>query len=237
MTDRPIGPLLPGWTPRLRPGRVTLTGRTCRLAPLAETHLDDLWQANSADDGRMWDYMSNGPFTDKAAYAAWLKGVLPSEDPLFFAIVENATGAALGVASYLRIDPNNGVIEVGNIAYSPALQGTLPATEAMYLMMAHAFDVLGYRRYEWKCNAFNAPSRRAAQRLGFSYEGLFRKHMVVKGRSRDTAWFAITDDRWPAVKAALETWLAPDNFDAAGKQRQRLSALTTPLREEDLGRT
>ena len=235
--DRLLGPPLPRWTARPRPGRDVLSGPRCRLEPLsADSHGDDLWKANAADtDGRMWDYMSCGPFTDFADYRSWLAGAAAGDDPLFFAIVDQASGKALGVASYLRIDPANGVIEVGNIAYSPALQGTVLATEAMYLMMAHAFDGLGYRRYEWKCNAFNAPSRRAAQRLGFSYEGLFRNHMIVKGRSRDTAWFAITDADWPAIKAAHETWLAADNFDADGTQRHALSALTKALRKDDPG--
>jgi RimJ/RimL family protein N-acetyltransferase len=234
--DRPLGLPLPGWSPRPRPERTPLSGRHCRLEPLsADVHADDLWRANSQDDGRMWDYMSCGPFAGFQEYKTWAAGAAAGEDPLFFAIVDPAAGKALGVASYLRIDPANGVIEVGNIAYSPALQGTVLATEAMHLMMAHAFDDLGYRRYEWKCNALNAPSRRAAQRLGFSYEGLFRNHMVVKGCNRDTAWFAITDAAWPAVKDAHQIWLAEDNFDADGRQRQSLSALTKSLRVEDPG--
>ncbi|PIW31069.1 MAG: GNAT family N-acetyltransferase [Rhodospirillales bacterium CG15_BIG_FIL_POST_REV_8_21_14_020_66_15] len=235
-SDRPLGAPLPDWTPRPRPGRETLRGPRCLLEPLsAAAHAEYLWRTNSEDDGSMWDYMSCGPFAGFQEYRTWVVGAEASDDPLFFAIVDGATGRASGVASYLRIDPVNGVVEVGNIAYSPALQGSIPATEAMHLMMAHAFDGLGYRRYEWKCNAFNAPSRRAAQRLGFSYEGLFRNHMVVKGRSRDTAWFAITDRDWPAIKAAHQVWLAPENFDAEGRQRQRLSALTKPLRTEDPG--
>ncbi|HAD88023.1 MAG TPA: GNAT family N-acetyltransferase [Rhodospirillaceae bacterium] len=236
--DRPLGPPVAGWTaPRPRPAREAMEGRLCRLEPLsAEAHGEDLWQANSADaDGRMWDYMANGPYGEFSEYAEWLAGAEKSDDPLFFAIRDLASDRVLGVASLMRIDPVNGVIEVGNIAYSPALQGAPVATEAMYLMMAQAFDRLGYRRYEWKCNAFNAPSRRAAQRLGFSYEGVFRNHMVVKGRNRNTAWFGITDADWPAIKQAFETWLAADNFDADGKQRQRLSALTKNLRREDTG--
>lgn len=235
--DRPLGPPVTGWTARPRPAREVMEGRLCRLEPLsAEAHGDDLWQANSADtDGRMWDYMANGPYAEFAEYAEWLAGAEKSDDPLFFAIRDLASNKTLGVASLMRMDPPNGVIEVGNIAYSPALQGAPVATEAMYLMMACVFDQLGYRRYEWKCNAFNAPSRRAAQRLGFSYEGVFRNHMVVKGRSRNTAWFGITDADWPAIKTAFQTWLAPDNFDADGKQRQRLSALTKDLRKEDAG--
>ncbi|MEQ8227065.1 MAG: GNAT family protein [Rhodospirillales bacterium] len=236
-SERPLGPILSDWTPRPRPERDPLTGPRCRLEPLsADAHGEDLWRANAADtDGRMWDYMSCGPFAGIQEYLTWLKGAAAGDDPLFFAIVDQATGQAMGVASYLRIDPANGVIEVGNIAYSPALQGSVLATEAMYLMMAHAFDDLGYRRYEWKCNSLNAPSRRAAQRLGFSYEGLFRNHMVIKGRNRDTAWFAITEAVWPEIKGALESWLAPENFDADGRQHQRLSELTKALRTEDPG--
>ncbi len=238
MTDpRPIGPELPGWTARPRPGRIPLIGAHCRLEPLSTgAHAEDLWQANAENtDGSMWDYMGNGPYERFEDYRAWCDGAAAGDDPLFFAIVDQATDRALGVASLMRIDPANGVIEVGNIAYSPALQGTVLATEAMYLLMAHAFDALGYRRYEWKCNSLNAPSRRAAQRLGFSYEGLFRQHMVVKGRSRNTAWFSITDADWPTIKSAMVTWLSPDNFDADERQRQSLSALTKSLRTEDPG--
>lgn len=235
-TSLPIGQPVPGWQPRPRPGRTPMTGRTCRLEPLTEAHLDDLWQANGEDrEGRMWTYLGVGPFADKAAYRKWLLDAAAGEDPLFFAIVEAATGRAIGVASYLRIDPANGVIEVGHLAYSPALQGTLMATEAMYLMMARAFDELGYRRYEWKCNSLNAPSRRAAQRLGFSYEGVFRQHVVVKGRNRDTAWFSIIDGEWPAIRAAMETWMKPGNFDSTGRQKVRLSDLTRGLRAGDPG--
>jgi len=238
MTDAPppLGQPVPGWKPRPRPARAPMTGRTCRLEPLTETHLEDLWTANTADkEGRMWAYLGVGPFTDKAVYRKWLTEAATSDDPLFFAIVEAATGRALGVASYLRIDPANGVIEVGHLTYSPALQGTVMATEAMYLMMANVFDGLGYRRYEWKCNSLNAPSRIAAQRLGFSYEGIFRQHFVVKGRNRDTAWFAITDGDWPAIKSAMVTWLKPENFDGKGRQKVRLSDLTRGLRAEDPG--
>lgn len=230
-SDRSLGTPLPHWQPRQTPERRTLDGDRCRLEPLSpDEHADDLWHANAEDtDGRMWDYMSNGPFTEFAEYRAWAEGAAASDDPLFFAIIDRATDKALGVASYLRIDPQNGVIEVGNIAYSPALQGSPLATEAMHLMMAHVFDNLGYRRYEWKCNSLNAPSRRAAQRLGFSYEGLFRNHMVVKGRNRDTAWFAITDQDWPDIREAHRAWLSADNFEEDGRQRRRLSALTKPL--------
>lgn len=178
----------------------------------------------------MWDYLPYGPFADAAAHSAWVLGVQGSTDPLFFAITNKsaASSQAAGVASYLRIDPNNGSIEIGHLAFAPRLQRTPAATEALFLMLDHAF-ALGYRRVEWKCNALNLPSRRAAQRLGFSYEGLFRQAAVVKGRNRDTAWYAMLDAEWPALRAAFVQWLHVDNFDAQGRQRLALSDLTQPL--------
>jgi RimJ/RimL family protein N-acetyltransferase len=172
--------------------------------------------------------MAYGPFATLVDYRTWVEGSARGNDPMFFAIVDRTTGKAVGVASYLRIDPANGCIEVGHLAYSPLLQRKPAASEAMYLMMEQAFK-LGYRRYEWKCNALNAPSRAAAQRLGFSYEGIFRQATVVKGRNRDTAWYSIIDAEWPPLQRAFQTWLAPENFDAQGKQRKRLSSLTAPL--------
>jgi RimJ/RimL family protein N-acetyltransferase len=163
-----------------------------------------------------------GPFDSFDAYRRWLVAMTESNDPLFYAIVDNASGKAVGVAAYMRIDPANGVIEVGHLNFSPALQRTAAATEAMYLMMRRAFDELGYRRYEWKCDSLNAPSRSAAERLGFHYEGLFRQAIIYKNRSRDTAWFSIIDSEWPARKTAFERWLAPENFDAAGRQGRPL---------------
>ena len=179
-------------------------------------------------DGAMWTYMPYGPFATLEIYRQWAEGVARGSDPLFFAIVDRATGKAAGIASYMRIDPAGGCIEVGGLAYSPLLQRTPAATEAMYLMMANAF-ALGYRRYEWKCNALNLPSRAAAQRLGFSYEGIFRQATVVKGRNRDTAWYSVIDAEWPALKAAFLQWLAPANFDERGVQGVALSGLTAPL--------
>lgn len=173
----------------------------------------------------MWTYLSVGPFASEATYLGWLKTVAPSEDPLFYAIVDRARGQAAGLASYLRIDPPNGVIEVGHLQFSPLMQRTPVATEAMYLMMRRAFEELGYRRYEWKCDALNAPSRAAALRYGFRFEGIFRQAVVYKGRSRDTAWFSILDREWPAIKDAFERWLDPANFDAEGHQRARLADL------------
>jgi RimJ/RimL family protein N-acetyltransferase len=166
--------------------------------------------------------MGFGPFADRAAHLEMLSRAASSEDPMFLAIVDNDSGRALGHAAFMRIEPAHRVIEVGNILYTPALQRTAAATEAMYLMARHAFDDLGYRRYEWKCDSLNEPSRAAALRLGFVFEGIFRQHMIIKGRNRDTAWFSMLDSEWPARKAAFERWLAPDNFDAQGRQRTKL---------------
>jgi RimJ/RimL family protein N-acetyltransferase len=182
-------------------------------------------------EGKNWTYLAYGPFADLDSYLAWIDRTCSGNDPLFFAIIDRQTDRAVGVASYLRIDPANGSIEVGHINYSPLLQRQPAATEAMYLMMRHAFE-LGYRRYEWKCNALNAASRAAAQRLGFSYEGVFRQATVVKGRNRDTAWYAAIDAEWPTLHDAFLKWLDPANFDAQGKQRMRLSSLTEPILEK-----
>jgi RimJ/RimL family protein N-acetyltransferase len=228
--DQPIGVAVPGWTPRPRPAREPMTGAVCRLEPLdADRHAADLFAANRMDEsGRMWTYLSYGPFDGLDEYAAWIEDVSRRDDPLFFAVKDAASGKAVGVASYLRIDPANGTIEVGHIAYSPLLQRTRAATEAMYLMMQRAF-ALGYRRYEWKCDALNAPSRAAAQRFGFSYEGVFRQAIVYKGRNRDSAWYAAIDREWPALDAAFTRWLDPANFDSEGRQRVRLADLTEPI--------
>lgn len=229
---QPIGFAVPHWTPPVIPPRLPLQGHFCRVEPLAvASHAADLYAANGADRGRMWTYMGYGPFADSAAYVVWMTRVCHGTDPLFYAIVDQATGKALGVASYLRLDPANGVIEVGHIAYSPLLQRTPAATEAMYLLMKQVFE-LGYRRYEWKCDSLNAPSRAAAQRLGFSFEGIFRQAVIYKGRNRDTAWYAITDKDWPALQAAFAHWLAPANFDDQGQQRVALTELTRPLLKE-----
>jgi RimJ/RimL family protein N-acetyltransferase len=212
------------WVAPAAPSRVTLAGRLCRLEPLTSDHAASLHEANSLDaDGRMWGYLAYGPFEDFGTYRDWVRQQARSSDPLFLAIVDRASDRAVGVASYLRIDPPNGVIEVGHLAYSPRLQRTPAATEAMYLMMRYAFE-LGYRRYEWKCNAANAPSRSAAERLGFTFEGVFRRHMIVKGRNRDTAWYSVIDSEWPRVRGGFERWLDTENFDAAGRQRRSLVA-------------
>ena len=227
---QPIGHPLPDWRPPPRPPRAPIAGRYCTVAPLdPEAHAADLHRANALDpSGRAWTYMSYGPFASLDAYQDWMRGVCARDDPLFHAIIDAATAKAVGVASYLRIDPAAGSIEVGHLLYSPLLQRTRAATEAMYLMMKRAFD-LGYRRYEWKCDALNAPSRAAAQRLGFSYEGVFRQATVYKGRNRDTAWLSVIDREWPELEQAYARWLAPANFDANGKQRLRLADLTAPL--------
>ena len=220
---QPIGPPLPGWQPAARPTRTALEGRFCRVEPLdVERHAHDLHDANSLDpEGRMWTYLFSGPFADFAEYRAWLEPKPASEDPLFFAFVDLASGRAVGLGSYLRIEPANGAIEVGHLQFSPRMQRTPVATEAMYLMMRNAF-ALGYRRYEWKCDALNAASRRAAERLGFRFEGIFRQAIVYKGRNRDTAWFSVIDSEWPALDAAFRAWLDPANFDAEGRQRRSL---------------
>ncbi|MCB0155676.1 MAG: GNAT family N-acetyltransferase [Anaerolineae bacterium] len=227
---QPIGFAVPDWHRADRPTRLPLVGHFCRLEPLTVArHAADLFTANSVDtEGRMWTYMPYGPFSEQAAYETWVDSMAGRDDPFFYAIIDQATGKAVGVASYLRIDPGNGVIEVGHIAYAPALQRTPAATEAMYLLMQQVFT-LGYRRYEWKCDALNAPSRRAAQRLGFSFEGIFRQAVIYKGRNRDTAWYATIDQEWPALQKAFEQWLAPENFDAEGQQQQHLSDLTAPI--------
>lgn len=215
------------WTPPPAPPREVTDGRWARLEPLsAAHHARALYDANG-DDERMWDYLFTGPYSDFAPYRAWAQEAEMSEDPFFLAVINKETGRAEGVASFMRITPAHGVIEVGNIAYSRPLRGTRAGTEAMYLMMRTAFQ-LGYRRYEWKCNALNAPSRKAAARLGFSFEGVFRQHMVVKGKNRDTAWFAVTDRDWPLLQTAYTTWLEPDNFDAEGRQKRNLADLTKP---------
>ena len=221
---QPIGEALAGWAARPRPPRGGMEGRLCRLEPLdAGRHAAALHEAYSEDrEGRNWTYLPYGPFASAAAYAAFVESVQTRGDPLFFAVVEVASRRPVGVASYLRIDPAMGSIEVGHLSYAPALQRHPAATEAMFLMMQRAFDELGYRRYEWKCDALNAPSRRAAERLGFRYEGIFRQHVVTKGRNRDSAWYAIVDGEWPQLKQAFTSWLDPVNFDAAGRQRRRL---------------
>jgi len=210
-------------SPARRPERVTLAGADVTLAPLDAAHADALYDG-SHGDGResVWAYMGDGPYEDRAAFRLAVEAKARSSDPLFFAIIDNASGRAVGYQTLMRIDAVNRVIETGNILMTPALQRTRGATEAHYLFARYVFDELGYRRYEWKCNDLNAPSRRAALRLGFAFEGIFRQHMIIRGRNRDTAWYAMLDADWPARKAAFERWLAPENFDARGRQRSAL---------------
>jgi RimJ/RimL family protein N-acetyltransferase len=204
-----------------RPERVSLQGRHVKIVPLdTPAHAAALYAGSK--DAELWRYLFNGPYTDEAEFRVWLEGREKSEDPLFFTILEAAGGAPVGYCSLMRIEPAHRVIEVGNILYLPCLQRTVGATEAMYLLARYVFEELGYRRYEWKCDALNAPSRRAALRLGFTFEGIFRQHMIVKGKNRDTAWFAMLDTEWEDRKRAFEEWLDPQNFDPAGKQKKPL---------------
>ncbi|SEM59453.1 Protein N-acetyltransferase, RimJ/RimL family [Roseovarius tolerans] len=227
--SRPLGPKLVDWRPPPAPGGTPLVGRYARLDRLdADRHAGDLHRAMSGD-ASLWDYMPYGPFSSASQYHRWAREAAAGTDPLFYAITDLDAGQVCGVASYLRIKPNAGSIEAGHINLAPALQRTRAATEAFYLMMDWAFGA-GYRRFEWKCDALNMPSRRAAQRLGLSYEGTFRQATVVKGRNRDTAWFATIDTEWPALKEAFGFWLGPANFDAEGRQRERLGALTRLVR-------
>jgi len=227
--QQPIGPDVPGWAARPRPPRITLQGRTCRLEPLnAERHGESLYQAYAAQtDDSDWTYLFIGPFADRHSYQAYLQAAAASEDPMHWAVIDAASDQAVGTLSLMRIEPVHGVIEVGNVTFSPLMKRTPMSTEAQYLLMKLVFDALGYRRYEWKCDALNAPSRAAAERLGFTFEGVFRQAVVYKGRSRDTAWYALIDRDWPARRAALEAWLAADNFDPQGVQRR---SLATPAR-------
>jgi len=223
---QPVGPLV-NPRPAKRPERATLRGRAVTLVPLdADKHADALFRgANGGDRDRLWTYLPDGPFADAAAFKASIAAKAQSADPLFFAVLDNASGLAVGYQTLMRVDATNRVIEIGNILYTPAMQRTIGATEAQYLFAAYVFDDLGYRRYEWKCNDLNAPSKRAALRLGFAFEGVFRQHMIVKGRNRDTAWFSMLDSEWPARRGAFERWLAPENFDAAGRQKIALASL------------
>ena len=227
---QPVGFPLPGWQPPPWPPSAPMTGSYTRLEPLhPDRHAATLHEATAQDvSGRLWTYLPYGPFPGLAEYRAWAEEQSRSNDPMLQAIVDLPTGRAVGVAGYLRIQPASGSIEVGHLQYSPALQRTPPATEAIWLLLQRVFE-LGYRRCEWKCDALNAPSRRAAQRLGFSFEGIFRQATVYRARNRDTAWYSILDREWPALDRAFRQWLDPANFDAGGGQRLSLSSLTEPL--------
>lgn len=220
---QPVGDLVPDWSPRPRPPRTPMQGRHGRVEPLdPRAHAAELWRAFGHDvEGRNWTYLPYGPFADPAAFRAWLEDVAAGDDPLFHTIIGEGSGPA-GLAAYLRINPDGGTIEIGHIHLSPLVQRRPVATEAIHLMMARVFDGLGYRRFEWKCDALNAPSRAAALRLGFAFEGVFRQAAVVKGRNRDTAWYSILDGEWPTRDRAFRAWLDPANFDDQGRQRQGL---------------
>ncbi|MFZ0994950.1 MAG: GNAT family protein [Candidatus Dormiibacterota bacterium] len=225
-TGLPVGRLVDA-SPAPFPTRVTISGSSVQLVPLDRSlHADALWEGlrGPAND-RLWRYLLDGPYVDRASFDLAMDWRARSEDQVFFAILDGASSRALGCAALMRIDPPNRSIEVGNILYTPQLQRTRAATEAMYLLARHIFEGLGYRRYEWKCDSLNAPSRQAALRLGFTYEGTFRQHMINKGRNRDTAWFSILDLEWPARKARLERWLDPSNFGPQGQQKMALSEL------------
>ncbi|MCZ8185366.1 MAG: GNAT family protein [Beijerinckiaceae bacterium] len=216
------------WTPRPLPERRILEGRYCRLEPLdAARHGDQLFEASMAPGAEARHrYLFESPM-ERAAFQTWLEGRAASLDPLFFAVIDRATGRVEGRQTLMRIDPAHGVIEIGSILWGPAIARSRVATEALYLFAAHAFDALGYRRFEWKCNDRNEPSKRAALRFGFTYEGLFRQHMVAKGENRDTAWYSMIDREWPALRAGYQAWLHPDNFDSNGHQRARLETFLT----------
>lgn len=230
---QPIGPALPDWQERPRPQRLVREGRYCRLEPIDATrHSPDLYDAYAqASDGSDWTYMMSGPFADLASYRAYAETLQQSDDPLHYAVIDLASGRAVGTMSLMRIEPRHGVVEVGHIALSRQLKRTRVATEAQFLLMRYVFGQLGYRRYEWKCDSLNTPSRQAAQRLGFSFEGIFRQAVVYRGRSRDTAWFSIIDSEWPMLDGAFERWLDPANFDEAGCQRQSLLAFRQALQQ------
>ena len=222
----PIGAVVDA-TSAERPEAVRLKGRFCRIEKLdVVRHAESLWQAVKGHDD-LWVYMGYGPFGDEQSFLRWMEERVVALDPFAYAVIDVASERAVGTVTLMEIRPAMGVIEMGSIVYTPLLQRTPAATEAQYLMARYVFDDLGYRRYEWKCNALNAPSRHAAERLGFTYEGTFRQHMIVKGRNRDTAWYAMTDGEWPAVKASFEAWLKPENFDEGGRQKRRLADFRT----------
>ncbi|MFT3986693.1 GNAT family N-acetyltransferase [Aestuariivirga sp.] len=225
--ERPVGhpvdPLPPGNVPDLRP----LPGRWVKLEHVsAAKHARDLYDSFTGSDpeGHVWTYLAYGPWQSFEQFEEWLKGREASRDPWFYAFIDRASGRAVGMGSFMRNDPANGVIEIGHIWMSPGLQQTREATEIIFLMIRHCFDDLGVRRLEWKCDSLNAPSRKAAERFGFKFEGVFLQHFIVKGRNRDTAWFAMLDKDWPRIRKAFETWLEPSNFDAEGHQKAKLRA-------------
>lgn len=220
---------LADWQPRPRPQRTVLDGRYARLEPLdAKRHGDGLYEASSvADVGERFRYLFDNPPENRAGFQPWLAKAEASEDPLFYTVIDKQSGKAAGRQTLMRIDPAHGVIEIGNIYWGPLVSRKPAATEALYLFAAHVFDTLCYRRFEWKCNNANEPSKRAAERFGFVFEGVFRQHMVVKGKNRDTAWYAIVDSEWPRLQQAYRRWLDPANFDAEGGQKKTLEQFRT----------
>ncbi|WP_244202406.1 GNAT family N-acetyltransferase [Buttiauxella warmboldiae] len=234
--QQPVGQALPDWQPCPRPQRIVLEGRFCRLEPLSHIHIDPLWAAwNTAEGDRGWTYLPVGPFACAQQFAEFIENAAQSGDPLYYAVVDSASGNALGTLSLMRIDPANGVVEVGYVMYTPLLQRTVQATEAHYLLMKYAFE-LGYRRYEWKCDSVNGPSRHAAVRLGFRYEGLFRQAVVYKQRTRDTAWFSILDSEWPLIQQSFVRWLSAENMPE-GVQKQGLAQIRAGLMSRRPGAT
>ena len=236
-TGLPIGPVLARTAPAVRPERIVLDGHYCRLEPLDPVrHGDDIWRAvTPSDAARRFLYLPVAAPASRAEHDAWMESRAGSGDPLYFAVIDKRTGRAEGRQSLMRIDPVNQAIEIGDIYWGPAISRTAISTEANYLFACYAFDRLGYRRYEWKCNALNLPSRRAAERFGFTYEGLFRRATIVRGRSRDTTWFAMIEEEWPGLKAAYESWLDRANFDAEGRQRTSLAELTATALQSHQG--
>ena len=227
--EQPIGYSMQDWTASKLPSRSGMSGQYCRLEPLdIKLHADDLYEAYGKDqDQGNWTYLPYGPFENKSDFVTWLDATSLGDDPLFYTVIDLKTNKAVGVATYLRINPKDGVIEVGHIHFSPLMQQTPLSTEAMYLMMRRVFCELGYRRYEWKCDSLNGPSRAAALRLGFEFEGVFRQLTMYKGRNRDTAWFSIIDKEWQRLETAFKAWLDPQNFNETGKQRSSLSSFRT----------
>ncbi|MEW5559044.1 GNAT family protein [Enterobacter asburiae] len=226
---QPVGDALPDWQPRPHPQRETLDGRLCRLEPLSQHHAEALFAAYQlAEDTRAWTWLLREPDVTPESYAAWVESVLALQDPIHFAVIDKQTGQPVGTLALMRIDSKNGVVEVGHVHFSPLLSRTPMSTEAQWLLMRYAFETLGYRRYEWKCNSLNEPSRRAALRMGFQYEGRFRQALVIKGHNRDTDWFSIIDSEWPGVNGAMQKWLAADNFDTDGKQLSSLESWRQP---------
>lgn len=234
---QPIGAPVPGFTPPARPPRTAMRGAYVDIEPLEiERHAPSLFRAQAEDrDGRRWTYLAFEQPATETAYREFLASVAGGDDPLFHAIVDRASGDAVGLCSFLRIEPRNASIEIGHLNFAPRLSRTRGATEAIFLLMRRAFAELGYRRFEWKCDALNDPSRRAAMRFGFTFEGIFRQATVYKGRNRDTAWYSIVDGEWPALERAYMRWLAPANFDAAGAQHESLGSLVAAERSTTMG--